>query len=444
MEVFRLDFGFGLQAGKMLAEVVEGNFPEELLPLKEKIEQANKNLLEGTAPGNDFLGWVNLPAEITDTNLQEILSKAEEFRTKSQVFVCVGIGGSYLGTRAVLEALKPQLSTAKKGAPTVIYAGHHLSEDYTHELLELLDNVDYTLCVISKSGTTTEPAVAFRLLRAHMENKYGKGEARKRIVAITDKEKGALKTLADEEGYTTYVVPDNVGGRYSVLTPVGLFPLAVAGVNITDLVAGAKDKCRKLTSAQIDWTRHSGAQYALYRQYLYTVEGKKVELMVNFDPRFFYLSEWWKQLYGESEGKQHKGLFPSSAGFTTDLHSLGQYIQDGERLFLETVLSLENCDKHVEIPSDESNLDGMNFLAGKRISYVNAKAEEGTCLAHSEEGGVPVLRIQLSQLNEYAIGQLIYFFEYACGLSGYAMDVNPFDQPGVEAYKKNMFRLLGK
>lgn len=439
-----LDFRFGLEAGNLLQQAVNGRFAPELQPLKEKIEQAQRTLIEGNGPGNDFLGWIGLPELLTDESLRPICEKASEFRQKSQIFVCIGIGGSYLGSRAVIEALKPQLSPHLPASPIVLYAGHHLSEDYMKELLQMLDRFEYTLCVISKSGTTTEPAVAFRLLRAHLEKKYGKGEARRRIVAITDKAKGALKTLADKEGYTSYVVPDNVGGRYSVLTPVGLFPLAVAGINLKSLAEGAQKMQKQLKTDILDWHTNIAAQYALYRQFLYTSQNKKVELLVNFDPRFFYLSEWWKQLYGESEGKQGKGIFPSNAAFTTDLHSLGQYIQDGERLFLETVLSLEKTEAEIIIPQEDGNLDGMNFVAGKRISFVNEKAEEGTCMAHSQEGQVPILRIRIPALDEYRLGQLIYFFEFACGLSGYAMGVNPFDQPGVEAYKKNMFSLLGK
>lgn len=439
-----LDFQFGLEAGTLLQKAVNGQFAPELQPLKEKIERAHRMLLDGNGPGNDFLGWIELPAFLTEEALRPIHEKASEFREKSQIFVCIGIGGSYLGARAVIEALKPQLSPNLPASPIVLYAGHHLSEDYMKELLQRLDPFDYTLCVISKSGTTTEPAIAFRLLRAHLEKKYGKDEARRRIVAITDRAKGALKTLADKEGYTSYVVPDNVGGRYSVLTPVGLFPLAVAGIDLKKLAQGAQRMQNRLTTSVLDWNTNIAAQYALYRQFLYTSHNKKVELLVNFDPRFFYLCEWWKQLYGESEGKEGKGIFPSNAAFTTDLHSLGQYIQDGERLFLETVLSLEKTDAEILIPREEGDLDGMNFVAGKRISFVNEKAEEGTCMAHSQEGKVPVLRIRIPALDEYRLGELIYFFEFACGLSGYSMDVNPFDQPGVEAYKKNMFKLLGK
>lgn len=444
MKDISLDFRFGLEAGKSLQAAIAGDFSQDMLPLKEKIEHARRILLDGTGPGNDFLGWLRLPEMLTEEALAPILEKAAEFRKKSHVFVCIGIGGSYLGARAVIEALKPQLAPALPDSPLVLYAGHHLGEDYMAELLASLDRFEYTLCVISKSGTTTEPAIAFRLLRGHLEKKYGKAEARRRIVAITDKAKGALKILADQEGYTSYVVPDNVGGRFSVLTPVGLFPLAVAGIDIRALARGAQRMRQRLSGENLDWSSNIAAQYALFRQFLYQGKGKKIELLSSFDSRFHYLCQWWTQLFGESEGKQHKGLFPAQAAFTTDLHSLGQYIQDGERLFLETLLSLQEGNSRVEIPCDEENLDGMDFVAGKRVSFVNEKAEEGTCMAHSQEGGVPVLRIRIPSLDEASLGQLLYFFEYACALSGYAMDINPFDQPGVEAYKKNMFRLLGK
>ncbi len=444
MKSLRLDFTYGLEAGQTLAGLVERQESSTVTALKESIGQAYRTLLDGTGAGNDFLGWVRLPAQIPASELDAMISKAEDFKKKSQLFVCIGIGGSYLGTRAVTEALKPQLASRMPGCPAIVYAGHQLGQDYMNELLELLDHNDYTLCVISKSGTTTEPAIAFRLLRNHLEKKYGKDEARQRIVAITDRAKGALRTLATEEGYTTYVVPDNIGGRYSVLSPVGLFPLAVAGIDIKALVSGAAQMQERLITDQLDWAGNIAAQYALFRQIQYTEYGKKVELLVNFESRFYYLSEWWKQLYGESEGKQGKGLFPSNAGFTTDLHSLGQYIQDGERLFFESVLSLEKQNTRIVIPQDERNLDDMNFVAGKEMAYVNQKAEEGTLMAHSEQGNVPVLRICVPELNALHIGELIYFFEFACGLSGYSMNVNPFDQPGVEAYKQNMFRLLGK
>ncbi|MEG1498997.1 MAG: glucose-6-phosphate isomerase [Bacteroidales bacterium] len=457
MKNIEIDFQFASQAKEALASAHEiassYKTPTHLThpthpifsPVKlfAKIQNAYQNLYHQSGKGNEFLGWVNLPLQIQKEELQSMQKKAEYLQKNSEIFVCLGIGGSYLGARAVIEALKPQLSLRKEGVPRIIYAGHHLSEDYMSELLELLDHHDYSLCVISKSGTTTEPAIAFRLLRNHLEKKYGRKQAGERIVAITDASKGALKQLADKEGYTTYVVPDNVGGRYSILTPVGLFPLAVEGIQLEELIKGAISMQNTVNQEIPNFKTNPCLQYVWYRQFFYQ-QDKKIELMVHYDPRLFYFSEWWKQLYGESEGKNHKGLFPCNAGFTTDLHSLGQYIQEGERLFIETVLSIEEPNTHLEIPIDKENLDGMNFVAGKRISYVNAKAEEGTCMAHAQKGGVPVLRIKIPRLNEFYIGQLIYFFEFACGVSGYTLDINPFDQPGVEAYKKNMFQLLGK
>lgn len=407
------------------------------------MQKCYKELVNQTGKGNDFLGWINLPTELDPTLLSEIEADAKHIREIAKIFVVIGIGGSYLGARAVIEALNPQMPILEspQEKPVILYAGHHLSEDYLVELLALLDKHDYALTVISKSGTTTEPALTFRILKNHLEKKYGKEQARERIIAITDKEKGALKQLSDNEGYKTYVVPDNVGGRYSVLTPVGLLPIAVAGFNIRDLVQGAK-KMRALALSSDKIAGNPCLEYACLRNVLYK-EGKKIEIMVNYDPRLFFFTEWWKQLYGESEGKGGKGIFPAGVSFTSDLHSMGQYIQDGERDLFETILSVENTKYMLEIPSDVENLDGMNFVSGKRLSYVNAKAQEGTCLAHVE-GGVPNIRICIPELNELYIGQLIYFYEFACGLSGYYLGVNPFDQPGVEAYKKNMFRLLGK
>ena len=439
-----LDFQFGLEAGELLDRVQQGQRPGKLVDLQGKIEEAFRTLKQGTGPGHEFLGWMELPGMIENESLEPILDKAEEFRNKGPLTVCIGIGGSYLGTKALIEGLKPQLSPFIPGYPRVLYAGHHLCEDYYKELLSILDYYDYTVCVISKSGTTTEPAIAFRLVREHIEKKYGKNEARNRVAVITDKAKGALKTLADQEGYTSFVVPDNVGGRFSVLSPVGLFPLALAGVDVKKLAQGAYAMQKRLSTQDLDWSANLAALYALFRQYQYQKKSKKVEILANFEPRLAYMGEWWKQLYGESEGKDGKGLFPSTANFSTDLHSLGQYIQDGERLFFETVLSLEEQQNEVKVPYEEADLDKMNFVAGKRISFINEKAETGTCLAHSRQGNVPVLRIRLPRLDAFHIGQLIYFFEFACGLSGYSMGVNPFDQPGVEAYKKNMFKLLGK
>ena len=415
----------------------------ELDALQPALQKAQQDLIQKTGKGNDFLGWVSLPDEIDDAFLTDIEETAKHLREKAKLFVVVGIGGSYLGARAVIEALQNQfaaLDTERKD-PFVIYAGHQLSEDYMHELLAILDKTDYAMTVISKSGTTTEPAVAFRILKNHIEKKYGKEEAKSRIVAITDKERGALKTLANKEGYKTYIVPDDVGGRYSVLTPVGLLPIAVAGFDIRNLVKGAQDM-KAIVTSENTLLANPAMHYAALRNVLYQ-HGKKVEIMVNYDPRLYFLTEWWKQLYGESEGKEGKGIFPAGVNNTSDLHSMGQYIQEGERMLFETVLSVESNRETIEIPSDSENLDGMNFVAGKRMGYVNSMAQLGTILAHID-GGVASIKISIPEISAYTIGQLIYFYEFGCGLSGYVLGVNPFDQPGVEAYKKNMFKLLGK
>jgi glucose-6-phosphate isomerase len=401
------------------------------------------DLYSGTGKGNEFLGWINLPSGSTDEVITAIEEQARKMQSLAKIFVVIGIGGSYLGARAVIEALSHGLLPLKKERtePLVVYAGHQISEDYMAELLEILDQHDYALTVISKSGTTTEPAIAFRILKNHLEHKYGKQAAKERITAITDKEKGALKQLADKEGYTQFVVPDDVGGRYSVLTPVGLFPIAVAGIDIRDLLKGARrmeayvKNNRSLEGSPV--TRYAAARNALYHT------GKLVEIMVTYQPNLFYLTEWWKQLYGESEGKDGKGIFPAGVNFTTDLHSMGQYIQDGLRILFETVLSVEKPKHSLRIPEDEQNLDKLNYLAGKRIHEVNDMAEKGTYLAHID-GNVPNIRIKIPELNPHTIGELIYFYEMACGVSGYLLGVNPFDQPGVEAYKRNMFALLGK
>lgn len=416
---------------------------EQINSLQTEIDLHYPTLFNKTGKGNDFLGWVDLPSQFDKDLFKKIEEDAARLRDNSELFVVIGIGGSYLGARAVIEALGHQFYDllGEKKHPYIIYAGHHLSEDYMAELLEILDTKDYSLAVISKSGTTTEPAIAFRILKNHLEKKYGKEEARKRIIAITDKQKGALKGLAGREGYTTYVVPDDVGGRYSVLTPVGLLPIAMAGFDIRKIMQGAADMeafCRNSkTIAENPVMAYVAARNALYRS------GKTIEIMVNYLPNLFYLTEWWKQLYGESEGKEGKGIFPAGVGFTTDLHSMGQYIQDGLRIIFETVLSVENNKSTVMIPMADDDADGLNYLAGKRIGYVNHMAEKGTVMAHVD-GGVPNIRIVVPEINEYVLGQLIYFFELACGLSGYLLGVNPFDQPGVEAYKKNMFALLGK
>ena len=414
---------------------------EEMIALYPEARQALKSLKEGTGKGSDFLGWLNLPVEITSEQLADIEKTAAELRARTQVMVVIGIGGSYLGARAVIEALADSFHNYENTGMKVIFAGHNIGEDYYHELIHYLQNKEFGICVISKSGTTTEPAIAFRLLKELLEAKVGKEEAGKRIVAITDASKGALRTLADKEGYKTFVIPDNVGGRFSVLTPVGLLPIAVAGFDIEKLVAGAADM-EKACAANVPFAENPAAIYAATRNELYK-KGKKIEILVNFNPKLHYVSEWWKQLYGESEGKDNKGIFPAAVDFSTDLHSMGQWIQEGERTIFETVISVEKVNHKLEVPSDEANLDGLNFLAGKRVDEVNKMAELGTQLAHVD-GGVPNMRIVLPELSEYCIGGLLYFFEKACGISGYLLGVNPFNQPGVEAYKKNMFALLNK
>ncbi len=400
-----------------------------------------KSLYEKTGRGNDYLGWVNLPSKIDDAQLTDIEATAANLRSKSDIVVVIGIGGSYLGARAVIDALSnsfDHLLTNRKN-PVVIYAGQNINEDYTAELLDLLKDKSFSVIVISKSGTTTEPALAFRLLKDLLESKYSASEAKERIVAITDASKGALRTLADQKGYKTYVIPNDVGGRYSVLTPVGLLPIAVAGIDIRALVKGAQDM-EKITALEAE--NSAAATYAAVRNELYKI-GKGTEIMVNYQPKLHFVAEWWKQLYGESEGKENKGIFPAAVDFSTDLHSMGQYIQEGVRNIFETVLTVTNASREVFVPKDEADLDGLNFLVGKRVDYVNKMAELGTQLAHID-GGVPNIKIEIPELNAYYLGQLLYFFEIACGISGYILDVNPFDQPGVEAYKKNMFALLEK
>ena len=408
--------------------------------LESRISEVYETIYKKTGAGNDFLGWVNLPSEIDESLLADIEKTAAFLRQKSEIFVVIGIGGSYLGARAVIEALQNHFAPLTGEMPLIVYAGHNMSEDYLHDLMAILDKKDYSLAVISKSGTTTEPAIAFRILKQHIIKKYGEEEAASRIVAITDKARGALKQLANVKGYKTYIVPDDVGGRFSVLTPVGLLPIAMAGIDIRALVKGAvemEQSCK--SNPTVD---NLVSQYAVARQVLYGM-GKTNEIMVNYEPRLVYFSEWWKQLYGESHGKQHKGIFPASVTFSTDLHSMGQYIQDGLRNLFETVISVENSNHKLCIPMENEDLDQLNYIAGKRISEVNHKAELGTVLAH-EDGGVPNLRIVIPEVSEKVLGELIYFFEMACAVSGYMLDVNPFDQPGVEAYKKNMFALLGK
>ncbi len=405
--------------------------------------RANALLHSGEGAGNDFLGWVNLPSSITEGELADIKAVAAKLRAKADVVICIGIGGSYLGAKAVLEALSNSFESLRKrhDNPTIVFAGENISEDYTYELMDAVKDYSIAAIVISKSGTTTEPAIAFRLIKAEIEKRYGKAEAAERIVAITDKARGALKTLATQEGYPTFVIEDNVGGRYSVLSPVGLLPLAVAGVDIDAFVEGARDmEC--LTSEATPIEQNPAAQYAIVRNELYK-RGKKIEILGSYEPKLQYIAEWWKQLYGESEGKDGKGIFPASVTLTADLHSMGQYIQEGERTLFETIISVKNSKYEVKVEADEANLDGLNFLAGKRISEINKMAELGVRIAHVD-GGVPNMLIEIERIDERTLGQLLYFFEKGCGISGYMLGVNPFNQPGVEAYKRNMFALLDK
>ena len=407
-----------------------------------KVKEAQKALEEGTCPGNDFLGWLHLPSSITPAFLDELQACADTLRANCEAIVVAGIGGSYLGARAVIEALSNSFAwlVADKSNPTILFAGNNIGEDYLFELTEYLKGKKFGVINISKSGTTTETALTFRLLKKQCEAQRGKEEAKKVIVAVTDAKKGAARTCADKEGYKSFIT-DNVGGRFSVLTPVGLLPIACAGFSIKDLVGGAQDM-EKACGKDVPFAENPAAQYAALRNGLYQ-SGKKIEIMVNFQPKLHFMSEWWKQLYGESEGKDLKGIFPASVDFTTDLHSMGQWIQEGERTIFETVISIEEPEKKLLFPNDEENLDGLNFLAGKRVDEVNKMAELGTQLAHVD-GGVPNIRISIPRLSEYYLGQLIYFFEIACGISGNILGVNPFNQPGVEAYKKNMFALLDK
>lgn len=409
-----------------------------------KVKIAQEALEAGTCPGNDFLGWLHLPSSITPAFLDEVQAVANTLREKCEVVVVAGIGGSYLGARAVIEALGNSFAWLinDKKNPTIMFAGNNIGEDYLFELTEYLKDKKFGVINISKSGTTTETALTFRLLKKQCEAQMGKEVAKDIIVAVTDAKKGAARTCADKEGYKSFIIPDNVGGRFSVLTPVGLLPIACAGFDIKALVQGAADM-EKATGKDVPFEQNLAAQYAAVRNGLYNEAGKKIEIMVNFQPKLHFIAEWWKQLYGESEGKDGKGIFPASCDFTTDLHSMGQWIQDGERSIFETVISVEQPNKELLFPHDDENLDGLNFLEGKRVDEVNKMAELGTRLAHVD-GGVPNIRISVPELNEYYIGQLIYFFEIACGISGNVLGVNPFNQPGVEAYKKNMFALLNK
>ena len=409
-----------------------------------KVKAAQEALENGTCPGNDFLGWLHLPSSITPQFLDEVQAVANTLRQKCEVIVVAGIGGSYLGARAIIEALGNSFAwlVGDKTNPTIVFAGNNIGEDYLFELSAYLKDKRFGVINISKSGTTTETALAFRLLKKQCEEQRGKAEAKDVIVAITDAKRGAARAAADKEGYKTFVIPDNVGGRFSVLTPVGLLPIACAGFDIKALVNGAADM-EKATAPSVPFAENIAAQYAAVRNALYTEKGKKIEIMVNYQPKLHFIAEWWKQLYGESEGKEHKGIFPASCDFTTDLHSMGHWIQECDRSIFETVISVEQPAKKLLFPNDDENLDGLNFLAGKRVDEVNKMAELGTLLAHVD-GGVPNIRISVPELNEYYIGQLIYFFEIGCGISGNVLGVNPFNQPGVEAYKKNMFALLDK
>lgn len=409
-----------------------------------KVKAAQEALENGTCEGNDFLGWLHLPSSITPEFLDEIQAVANTLREKCEVVVVAGIGGSYLGARAVIEGLGNSFAwlVNDKKNPTILFAGNNIGEDYLFELTSFLKDKKFGVINISKSGTTTETALAFRLLKKQCEDQRGKEEAKDVIVAVTDAKKGAARTCADKEGYKSFIIPDNVGGRFSVLTPVGLLPIAVAGFDVKQLVAGAAEM-EKACGKDVAFEENPAAIYAATRQALYTQAGKKIEIVCNFQPKLHYFAEWWKQLYGESEGKDQKGIFPAACDFTTDLHSMGQWIQEGERSIFETVISVETPNEKLLFPHDDENLDGLNFLEGKRVDEVNKMAELGTRLAHVD-GGVPNILVNVPELNAYYLGQLIYFFEKACGISGLLEEVNPFNQPGVEAYKKNMFALLNK
>ena len=409
-----------------------------------KVKAAQEALENGTCEGNDFLGWLHLPSSITPEFLNEIQAVANTLREKCEVVVVAGIGGSYLGARAVIEGLGNSFAwlVNDKKNPTILFAGNNIGEDYLFELTSYLKDKKFGVINISKSGTTTETALAFRLLKKQCEDQRGKDEAKDVIVAVTDAKKGAARTCADKEGYKSFIIPDNVGGRFSVLTPVGLLPIAVAGFDVQQLVAGAAEM-EKACGKDVAFEENPAAIYAATRQALYTQTGKKIEIVCNFQPKLHYFAEWWKQLYGESEGKDQKGIFPAACDFTTDLHSMGQWIQQGERSIFETVISVETPNEKLLFPHDDENLDGLNFLEGKRVDEVNKMAELGTRLAHVD-GGVPNILVNVPELNAYYLGQIIYFFEKACGISGLLEEVNPFNQPGVEAYKKNMFALLNK
>jgi len=417
---------------------------EEIENIRPLVERSHHLLEEKTGAGSKYLGWMDLPGQISKEELKRINKVAEKIKNNSDIFIVIGIGGSYLGARSCIEALSHsfynQLPDNKRKTPAIYYAGHHVSGTYLRDLLDLIEGKDISLNVISKSGTTTEPAIAFRILKDYMEKRYGKKESRSRIFITTDGEKGALKSLAEDEGYESFIIPDDIGGRYSIFTPVGLLPIAVAGLDIESLIEGARSGQKEY--GQVDMDKNISYQYAAIRNILYG-KGKNIEILANYKPQLHFLSEWWKQLFGESEGKDGKGIFPAAVSFTTDLHSMGQLIQDGRRNIFETVINVEEAKKDMLLEADKENLDGLNYLAGKSLDFVNKKAFEGTLKAHVK-GGVPNIVINLPRLDEFYFGKLIYFFKKGCALSGYLMGVNPFDQPGVEEYKRNMFQLLGK
>lgn len=416
----------------------------ELTYLRDAVKVAHHSLHEQTGAGSDFLGWIDLPTNYDKEEFSRIQKSAEKIKADSEVLLVIGIGGSYLGARAAIEMLQHSFYNAlpkeKRNTPQVIFVGNNISSTYMRDLIDLIDGKDFSINVISKSGTTTEPAIAFRIFRKLLEEKYGQEEARKRIYATTDKARGALKTLATEEGYETFVIADDIGGRYSVLTAVGLLPIAVSGANIEKIMEGAVQAQADFGHSELE--DNAAYQYAVVRNVLYN-KGKTIEMLINYEPGLQYFSEWWKQLFGESEGKDQKGIYPSSANFSTDLHSLGQYVQEGRRDLFETIIKVEKPRHELKIEADENDLDGLNYLAGQTVDFVNNKAFQGTMLAHTD-GGVPNLIVTIPAMDEYTLGYLVYFFEKACAMSGYLLGVNPFDQPGVEAYKVNMFALLGK
>ena len=433
MEKIKLDYSNVL-------EVTE----EQMLSYQEKVNDCHDMLHRGGGKGSEYLGWIDLPHNYNKDEFKRVKETADQIKKDSEVFIVIGIGGSYLGAKAGIEMLNHnfhnELERKKTSAPKIYFAGQNISSDYLTDLLEVIEGKDISINVISKSGTTTEPALAFRIIKEYMENKYGRDKASERIYVTTDRSKGALKTLADEQGYETFVIPDDIGGRYSVLTPVGLLPMAVAGIDIEKIMDGAVSAFEDLSDKSL--MDNPAYNYAVLRNILYE-KGKTVEILVNYEPRLTYFGEWFKQLFGESEGKEGKGIFPTSLNFTTDLHSMGQYIQEGRKNLFETVINIENIEKNIEVRKNKDNLDGLNYLSGKTLDYINNKAMEGTIEAHVE-GSVSNIKINIPELSPYYFGYMVYFFEKACAMSGYILGVNPFDQPGVEAYKKNMFKLLGK